>query len=383
MTAISNSVEITHDELKLFIKEAWETKLSLNLTGTVGIGKSVAVREQAELIQQKDCHDREFIDWNRVDKATKKKVIANPDKYFVFMDIRLSQFDATDLKGIPKIDAEEVVEWLIQNWLYCLTNEKICGIVFFDEMNLSPPSVQASAYQIIRDRCMGDVKLGDNVAIISAGNSIDDRANVYEMAKPLCNRFIHATLLPPDVESWTDWALTHNVDNRIIAFLQFRPNRLFDFQPDSPDNAFPTPRAWAEYVNKLIAGKTHDNPIFQKLVASAVGTGTAVEFTAFQKLKETIDFKQILEKPELIQQIEQIDVKYSLISIVEEWFDKHHDKNDCVKICELVSHMPPEFAILTLKMAYKKHQRAMKNNFGKISLWKNQLAKEYGKYLAE
>ena len=90
MKAISNSVEITHEELKLFIKEAWGTKLSLNLTGTVGIGKSVAVREQAELIQQKDCPDREFIDWNRVDKATKKKVTANPDKYFVFMDIRLS-----------------------------------------------------------------------------------------------------------------------------------------------------------------------------------------------------------------------------------------------------------------------------------------------------
>jgi len=374
-----SSVEINHEEFKQMIQTVWRTKLSLNVTGTTGIGKSVAVFEQAQTIAE--IEKREFVDWNRVDKKTKKEIIKNPNKYFVFMDIRLSQFDATDLKGLPKIDTEEVVEWLIQNWLFCLTNDDIKALVFFDEMNLSPPSVQASAYQIIRDRCMGDVKLGKDIAIISAGNSIDDRANVYEMAKPLCNRFCHATLLPPDLESWTEWAIDHNVDSRILAYLQFKPNHLFDFKPDSPEDAFPTPRAWAEYVNQLINGLTHNDKLFQKLVASAVGTGVAVEFTAFQKIKETIDFKKILEKPELIQQIEQLDVQYSLISIVEDWFDKNNDKAGCVKLLELVSHMQPEFAILTLKMAYRKHQRAMKNHFGKIPLWTKELAGEYAKYL--
>ena len=374
-----SSVEINHNEFKQMIQTVWRTKLSLNVTGTTGIGKSVAVWEQAKVIAETE--KRTFIDWNRVDKATKKKVMANPKEYFVFMDIRLSQFDATDLKGLPKIDTDEVVEWLIQNWLYCLTNEDVMGIVFFDEMNLSPPSVQASAYQIIRDRCMGDVKLGDNIAIISAGNSTDDRANVFEMAKPLCNRFLHSTLLPPTLEQWTEWAIDNNVDNRILAYLQFKPNHLFDFKPDSPEDAFPTPRAWAEYVNQLIQGLTHNDKMFQKYVASAVGTGVAVEFTAFQKLKDTIDFKQILAKPELIQQIEQLDIQFSLIAIVEDWFDKNNDKAGCTKLLEMVSHMQPEFAILTLKMAYRKHQRSMKTHFGKIPLWTKELATEYSKYL--
>jgi hypothetical protein len=377
-----SSVEINHNELKQYIQMVWNTKLSLNLTGTVGIGKSVSVLEEAIKLAEKE--KREFIDWNRVDKATKQEVMNNPDKYFVFMDIRLSQFDATDLKGIPKINQDQqVCEWLIQNWLFCITDERIKGIVFFDEMNLAPPSVQASAYQIIRDKCMGDVKIGDNITIITAGNTLEDRANVYEMAKPLCNRFIHATLLPPDIDSWTDWAIAHNVDSRIIAYLQYAPNNLFRFDADSPDNAFPTPRGWAEYVNKSIEGVTHKNPIFQKFVASCVGTGIAVEFTAFQRLSEKINFEDILKNPELIQRIEELDIQYSLISIVEEWFNKNTDKAGCTKLCELVSHMQPEFAILTLKMAYKRHERAMKNNFSKISLWKNQLAKEYGKYLVE
>jgi len=377
----ANSVVITHKELKAFISKMWETKLSLNMTGSTGIGKSVGVFEQAQLLAEQE--HRIFIDWNRVSKETKNKVIANPKEYFVFMDIRLSQFDATDLKGIPKIDTNEVVEWLIQNWLFCLTNEDTMAVVFFDEMNLAPPSVQASAYQIIRDRCMGDVKLGDNVAIISAGNSIDDRANVYEMAKPLCNRFIHVTLMPPDLDQWSDWAVQHGVDNRIISFLHFKPSLLFDFKPDSPENAFPTPRSWAEYVNKLISNIDHTNPLFQKFVASAVGTGVATEFTAFQRLSEQIDFKQILDKPELIKSIEELDLQYSLIGMVVEWFDKNTDKAGCTKLLQLVSNMPPEFAIITLRMSYKKHTRAVTNHFGKIPLWTKDLAQEYAKYLKD
>jgi len=381
---MSKSVEITHKELKQFIDEVWGTKISLNLTGTVGIGKSVAVYEKAVSLAKQE--KRKFVDWNRVDKETKKEVIKNPDKYFVFMDIRLSQFDATDLKGLPKIDSEEVVEWLIQNWLYALTKEDIKALVFFDELNLSPQSVQASSYQIIRDRCAGDVKLGENVCVISAGNTLEDKASIFEMAKPLCNRFIHATLLPPVInpdskDSWDSWAIKHNVDSRIIAYLNFEPKNLFYFDSESPEDAFPTPRSWAEYVSPLIKGKDHNNPLFQKLVASAVGRGVAVTFTEFCRLEDDIDFKEILDKPSKIQEIEQLDIRFSLVGIVDNWFDNNHKKQDCVKLLELVSYMQPEFAILTLKMCFKKHKQTMKKNFGSIKLWTEELSKEYAKYL--
>lgn len=378
---MSKSVEIDHSELKQMINKAWETKLSLNLTGTVGIGKSVAVYEQSKVIAKRE--EREFIDWNRVDKATKKEVINNPKKYFVFMDIRLSQYDATDLKGLPKIDTEEIVEWLIQNWLYCLTNPEIKAVVFFDELNLAFPSVLASAYQIIRDKCSGDVKLGDDVCVISAGNTLEDKGNVYEMPKPLCNRFIHATLLPPTVkDEWEDWAIAHGIDNRIISYLRFKPSHLFKFDAESPEDAFPTPRGWAEYVHPLIKGITHSDKMFQKLVSSAVGTGVATEFTAFSRLKDTIDFDDILKQPAKIRLIEQLDIQWSLVGIVDEWFNKNTDKDGCIKFLELVSYMQPEFAIITLKMAFKKHKTAMRNNFSKIKLWTEDLSKEYAKYLA-
>ena len=361
------------------LDKVWETKISLNLSGTTGIGKSVAVWEYSKILAEQE--KREFVEWNKISKKEKKEVMNNPEKYFIFMDIRLSQYDSTDLKGLPKIDSEDVVEWLIQNWLYCLTNDKVMAVVFFDEMNLAPPSVQASAYQIIRDKCMGDVKLADNVAIISAGNTLDDRANVFDMAKPLCNRFIHATLLPPSVEEWTEWALKNGVDDRIIAYVQFKPDHLFNFQPDSPENAFATHRSWAEFVSPLIKGMTHKDAMFQTYVASAVGTGVAVEFTAFNNLKDTIDFNAILKNPQEIEGITQIDLQFSLVSIIAEWLKNNHDKAGMHKLLEMLQYMQPEYAILVLKIAVERYMTNVRKYFHESKLWRETLAVEYTKYL--
>lgn len=378
----TESVEINHKELKQFIDEVWKHKLALNLTGTTGIGKSRSIIDRAKSIAK--AEEREFIDWNRVSKDKKDEVIENPDKYFVFIDIRLSQFDATDLKGLPKLDQHaKVVEWLVQNWLYCISNEKIKGFVFFDERNLAPPSVQASCYQIIHDRCMGDVKIGDNVALFSAGNTQEDKANVYDMAKPLCNRFIHATLLVPHTDDWIDWAIKHGIDSRIIAYLRFKPNHLFDFRPESPENAFPTPRAWAEFVNPLIQDKDYTHPLFQKLMASAVGSGVAQTFTAFQSLKQQINFQDILDNPKNIRKIDRNDLQFSLIGIIGNWFDKNYKKADCDKLFEMVAEMQPEFAILTIKIGKEKHVTELRKCAATNKIWKNKLAVEYGKFLRE
>jgi hypothetical protein len=374
-----SSININHAELKQMLSQIYTKKIPLHLTGTTGIGKSASVFEFATETAKQE--DRIFIDWNRVPKDMKNKVIKNPKEYFVFMDIRLSQFDSTDLKGLPKLGGVDCVEWLVQNWIFCLTNPDTKGVVFFDEMNLAPPSVQATAYQFIRDRCMGDVKLSDGVMILSAGNTTEDKGNVFDMAKPLQNRFIHATLLPPTVEDWTTYALNRDVDQRIIAFLQFKPNLLFDFQPDSPDMAFATHRSWTEFASPLIKDMEHDAPMFQKYVASAVGEGIALQFCAFTRLKDKIDFQKILDNPKLITDIKQIDLQYSLISIINEWFTKNYKKEHCDKLVEMLQYMQVEFAILTIRSAVAKHQEAVAKYFHSNPLWKSKLGGEFNKYI--
>ena len=89
-----------------------------------------------------------------------------------FIDLRLALMDPTDLKGIPFYDKEShSALWAPPAFL----PRDGTGILFLDELNSAPPSVQASAYQLILDRKVGEYELPDGWAIVSAGNRESDR----------------------------------------------------------------------------------------------------------------------------------------------------------------------------------------------------------------
>jgi hypothetical protein len=373
------SIEITIKEMKQMINSIYGKKISLNIQGTVGIGKSIGVFEKAKQLAK--AEGREFIDWNRSNGKIKDQVVENPEKYFIFFDNRLSQYDATDLKGIPNVKNQQYLQWLKEKWIMILSDERTRAVVFFDEMNLAPPSVLASAYQFIRDRCVGEVKINDHICILSAGNTLEDRANVTDIPKPLCNRFIHATLLPPSVEEWSEWALKNGVDNRIITYLNYKHDHLFNFNVESPENAFPTPRSWSEYVSPLIKEKSHREPLFFKLVASAIGTGIATTFKAFLEVRDTINFDDILKNPQEVENITKINMQYSLVSLICQWLEKNHKKDDMDKLIEIMQYQNPEFAILTLKMVVNNYMKQVEKYFPQNKIWKKKLSLEYAKYL--
>lgn len=67
------------------------------------------------------------------------------------IDIRLSQMEPSDLRGIP-FRNEELVEWAIPAMLPDQQRHGSEGILFLDEITSAPPSVSAAAYQLILDR---------------------------------------------------------------------------------------------------------------------------------------------------------------------------------------------------------------------------------------
>ena len=322
--------QVNHNELKEQIKISYETKTPLFIWGTTGIGKSSVVKEIS-----KEIAKSEGLEYSEEDVENGK---------FGFIDIRISQLEPSDLRGLPDIDREnQRTKWLIPNWLPKNPNSK--GIIFFDELNLSPPSIQATAYQLILDRKLGDYILPSGWVIISAGNRVEDRCNVFEMSSALCNRFTHTELMIPDKDIWFDWALKNEIDNRIIAFLQFKPSALFVFDSKNKDKSFPTPRSWA-FCSRLIKDR-NDKNLLNILVGSAVGEATANEFIAFIRLQSKINIKELLKNPKLVSKITEIDLKYVLLGTISEYYRK--DKKLLEKCFELCEHLEPEFAILLLR----------------------------------
>jgi len=342
-------LEVSHKELRTVLEKAWETKLALFIWGAPGIGKSSSVRDFAMDLAKK--LGREYKEWSHLTKEEKEAIKKNPKKYFLLYDIRLSQYDPSDLRGLPALNGQETVEWKIPEWVYIYSLKDIAGIIFFDEINLAPPSVQAGAYQIILDRCISDTKLSDNVLIISAGNRIQDMANVYDLPKPLQNRFIHCVLKIPTAEEWTEWAQEKGLDSRVITFLNARPTFIFKMSEKSGDEAFPTPRS-NEFWARLIADvPSNDLKTLEMLTATAVGTGVALEFVSFIKLQRQIDFKAILENPEKVKEINELDMKYALVSlIIEHWKKSKHSIENFKKLFNVFRNFTEEeFQIITLR----------------------------------
>lgn len=314
---------INHKELSSIIKTAYNKKIPLFVWGTFGIGKSSVVRQVADELG------------------------------INLIDVRISQLEPSDLRGLPKID-DGVTRWLPPSWLP--SDEHSKGILFFDEINLAPPSIQASAYQLILDRQLGEYKLPANWVIVSAGNRLEDKANVFELPIPLANRFIHAELNIPRIEDFTDWGLANGIDGRILSFLNFKPSRLFSYDSKIKEKAIATPRMW-EYTSNLIKDN-EDLDEIELLSSCAVGEGVAIEFMAFLKLKRKIDIAELLNNPKKIADIKELDMKYTIIGGISEYYRKHKNKELLSKVLNVCNYMEEEFSMFLLRFV-----RAVDNTF--------------------
>lgn len=250
---------------KKAIRRAFKAKRPMFLWGPPGIGKSDVIKQLgAEL----NAH---------------------------VIDIRLSLWDPTDIKGVPYFDSNTgTMQWAPP----CeLPNEELASrhehvILFMDEMNSAAPAVQAAAYQLILNRRVGTYKLPDNVLLIAAGNRESDKGVTYRMPAPLSNRFVHLEMRV-DFQDWAEWATTpreHDTmgDNYrehkdVVGFLTFSKKDLYDFDPKSATRAFATPRSWA-FVSELLFDDDCEEGTMTDLIAGSVGEGLAVKFMAHRKV---------------------------------------------------------------------------------------------------
>ncbi|QKE28185.1 ATP-binding protein (AAA domain) [Arcobacter acticola] len=227
-----------------------------------------------------------------VGKSSIIKQIAN-DKNMEFIDLRLSLLDPTDLRGIPFFDsANKSAIWAKPEFLPN-SNSQAFGILFLDEINSAPPTVQAAAYQLILDRKIGEYTLPMNYAIVAAGNYESDRGVTYRMPTPLANRFVHLDF-ELDFEEWKSWAYESKIDTRIISFLSYKPQNLFTFDAKAKEKSFATPRSWS-FVNDILNSNLQIE-FLKDVISGAVGKDSSDEFMNFCKVIDKLpNIQEILE----------------------------------------------------------------------------------------
>lgn len=219
---------------------------------------------------------------------------------FKLIDIRLTQMEPTDLRGIPvPVDNAEtgkvVVQWAAPEILpkrdagkktATITDEDghvyDGAIILLDELPNAAPSVQAGSYQLVLDGALGEYVVPSNVIVMAAGNRETDKGATFKMPTPLQNRFTHIEMRV-DFEDFQTYALTVGFHQAVVGYLSAFKHELFQFEATSASRGFPTPRSWESVSDILRDDPNLPESVQLALVAGAVGDGIAVKFLEYRK----------------------------------------------------------------------------------------------------
>jgi MoxR-like ATPase len=228
------------------------------------------------------------------------------------IDIRLSQMEPSDLRGIP-FRVGDLVQWATPALLPDATRHGARGVLFLDEITSAAPVVSAAAYQLILDRRLGEYTIPPGWALFAAGNRQGDRGVSYAMPAPLANRFAHFEV-EVDVDDWVHWAWGQGIDERLIGFLRFKPELLFDFDPArtlAGEMAFPSPRSW-EFAHRALRKFGDRPPLLQGALCGCVGQAAGVECAAYLATLERLPDLDAITEGRDAAVPEEIDLQYAV-----------------------------------------------------------------------
>ncbi len=223
------------------------------------------------------------------------------------IDIRLSQHDSTDLKGIPHVDEETRRSyWAAPDFLPFENNPKFKntkGILFLDEINRATPDVIQSCFELIYDMRIGENYIANGWYIVTAGNlGAEDGCDVNEFDAAMNGRLVKF-YLEENINEWVDWAMIHNIRPEIISFLKTN-SKYFYYEVDKSRNEWVTPRHWAKF-SKLIDDNNDNHSIKEitSLLGNSIIHGAAAMFMQYLTEIESVNGEDIVKKYKEISHI--------------------------------------------------------------------------------
>lgn len=219
------------------------------------------------------------------------------------------------------------------------------GILLFDDRSQAGTDLQKVLANVILERELHGHKMADGWHVISTGNRQSDRAGANRTLSHLADRetvYEYETHL----DDWTTYALDNNFNPMVVSFIRFRPGLLHDFDANRAKNA--TPRGW-EAVSTMM-------PYLQPAIEFAnikgtVGEGAAAEFTGFCKIYRGLPNPDaVLLDPANANVPSDPATLYALTGALA----TRATATNFERVVTYVSRMPPEFSVLTVKMAAKR-----------------------------
>ena len=265
------------------------------------------------------------------------------------VDVRLSQMDPVDLRGVPWINGDGT-KWATPAFF---PRDPTGALILLDELPSAMPEVQVAAYQLLLERQCGEYKLPPKVYICAAGNRAEDHAISNPMPSALANRMLHIEI-DPDDESWCEWAVTNEIAPEVVGFIHMSPDSLFRLTEEC-ERGWPSPRSWAN-VSKVLSYGFADDALLASVVG-LVGEYAAAQFMAFRKhYQELGDIHEIMLDPKSKwKPSSRNDMLYAVATAIAHWVWRGKSLDESAKLLNgffrIAIQLPAPFAMVALSDA--------------------------------
>lgn len=293
-----------------------------------------------------------------------------------FIDLRCSQMEASDLRGLPARGEDKRTHYLppADMPIGDLTDKQIAdklgkvpnfldespeglearrtfderlnelqphfqrGILFLDELNRASDDVLQAAFQLVLDRKVGQYSLPPGWFVVCAGNYNEGYVTNGFTDPAFINRFCHLQISGGDttLEEWVGYmSASHGADcANVIEFASHNMKHLDgEVAGEMGFSIQPSRRSWDAVVRVEKAAKSYSPDARTEVIAGLVGRELALSYSRYScpvKPRDLLDRGvKPLERQLLgLERGQQTGLMWGLISIVKPKIDENKDYQD-------------------------------------------------------
>lgn len=216
-----------------------------------------------------------------------------------YCEFRVASMTLVDVLGMPhEIEQEKggmVTLWSPNGLLPNEERDGAVGILALDEITAAKPEMRTTLLQLLDSRRqVASYKFPEHWVCIAIGNDDESGADYQGIESPFIGRCGLKMLLDPDFDDWKPWALQHDINTTILAFIESDKSKLNTFDPSADVEVYASQRDWAnfsKFLNHLEAcngGAPLDEMTVSLFAKASVGEKVGPEFAMYYRYNTQI-----------------------------------------------------------------------------------------------
>lgn len=345
------------------MKAHWNAKEPFHLIGEPSTVKSALVKQTSRNISEEE--KKIFVEWSKQSLEQKQVINKDPGKYFIFEDLRASETDIGELRLQNMNNKDNYITYKYSLLFDTISKSESIGVLFFDEMNLASNMIKAQFYKVYNDRSIGDLPLSDNILVCSAGNESSQVRDVVQDSVALTTRRGNYFIDPLTSEEFVEYGIRTGINNSILGYLAFSTHDVHNLDYSLTDSiGQPCVRTWEKLSNIFNSNPELEINIKYIIARGLIGPSISSKFIAYTKLEVTIKLEDVIKNPDMMVDIKELQIVYSIITGLLGKFTQGDD-DIFGTICQVALYIKEEIAIYLLRLCKRS---VSPNKFKKLAL---------------